>query len=127
YVGGAEHATLHLLYARFWHKFLFDIGLVSTPEPFKRLFNQGMVLSRSFQDENRKYYYAGEVELRDGSYFSRQGGQPIHSQIEKMSKSRKNGIPPEDVIAEHGADSLRLYEVFMGPLEDSVLWQTEGI
>jgi leucyl-tRNA synthetase len=94
YVGGAEHAVLHLLYARFWHKVLFDVGAVSTPEPFMRLVNQGMIL--------------GE----DG---------------EKMSKSRGNVINPDDVIREHGADALRLYEMFMGPLEQTKPWNTHGV
>jgi leucyl-tRNA synthetase len=127
YVGGAEHATLHLLYARFWHKVLFDLGYVSSPEPFRRLFNQGMVHSRSFRDQRGKYYYYYEVEERDGRWFTKEGDRPVQTQIEKMSKSRNNGIPPEEVVAAYGADSLRIYEVFMGPMEDSVLWQTDGI
>jgi leucyl-tRNA synthetase len=127
YVGGAEHATLHLLYARFWHKVLYDMGYVSTPEPFMRLFNQGMVLSRSFRNARGKYLYPREVAERDGEWFSLDEGEPVQTQIEKMSKSRYNVVSPEEVIAEHGADSLRIYEVFMGPMEDSVLWQTEGI
>jgi len=94
YVGGAEHAVLHLLYARFWHKVLFDIGVVSTPEPFMKLINQGMIL--------------GE----DG---------------EKMSKSRGNVINPDDVVREYGADTLRLYEMFMGPLEQTKPWNTRGV
>jgi leucyl-tRNA synthetase len=94
YIGGAEHAVLHLLYARFWHKVLFDLGYVSTVEPFQKLMNQGMIL--------------GE----DG---------------EKMSKSRGNVINPDDVVAEHGADGLRLYEMFMGPLEVDKPWSTTGI
>ncbi len=127
YVGGAEHATLHLLYARFWHKVLYDLGFVSTPEPFKRLFNQGMVHSRSYRDDRGKYYYPTEVFERDGEWFTKEGERPVRTQIEKMSKSRNNGIPPEEVIEAHGADSLRIYEVFMGPMEESVIWQTDGI
>ena len=86
-----------------------------------------MVLSRSFRDERGKYYFPGDVVERDGNWYSRDGQHRIETQVEKMSKSRNNGVPPEKVIAEYGADSLRLYEVFMGPMEDSVLWQTDGI
>ena len=94
YVGGAEHAVLHLLYARFWHKFLFDIGVVSTPEPFKKLFHQGMILG---------------------------------SNGEKMSKSRGNVVNPDDIVNNYGADSLRLFEMFAGPLEEAKPWSTNGI
>lgn len=127
YVGGAEHATLHLLYARFWHKFLFDLGYVSTPEPFRRLFNQGMVHSRSFRDDRGRYYYQNEVLEQNGRWFAKDTGVSLISQVEKMSKSRCNGIPPEEVISEYGADSLRIYEVFMGPMDESVLWQSDGL
>jgi len=127
YLGGAEHATLHLLYARFWHKVLYDLGYVSTPEPFHRLFNQGMILSRSFRDLRGKYHYPYEVEERDGQWFSRSTGELLETRIEKMSKSKCNGITPDEVIAEYGADSLRLYEMFLGPLESEAIWQTEQI
>jgi leucyl-tRNA synthetase len=128
YVGGIEHATLHLLYARFWHKVLYDAGYVSTSEPFKKLFNQGKVQARSFRDESGKYYYPNEVEERDGLFYSRQDGvTPLATRIEKMSKSRYNVVTPDEVVRMHGADSLRLYEVFMGPLEQNNLWQTDGL
>jgi leucyl-tRNA synthetase len=94
YIGGAEHAVLHLLYARFWHKFLYDIGVVPTKEPFQKLFNQGMILG-----ENN----------------------------EKMSKSKGNVVNPDEVVESHGADTLRLYEMFMGPLEASIAWSTNGL
>lgn len=94
YIGGAEHAVLHLLYARFWHKFLYDIGVVPTKEPFQKLFNQGMILG-----ENN----------------------------EKMSKSKGNVVNPDDIVESHGADTLRLYEMFMGPLEASIAWSTKGL
>lgn len=94
YIGGAEHAVLHLLYARFWHKFLYDIGVVSTKEPFQKLFNQGMILG-----ENN----------------------------EKMSKSKGNVVNPDEIVGTHGADTLRLYEMFMGPLEASIAWSTQGL
>jgi leucyl-tRNA synthetase len=127
YVGGIEHATLHLLYARFWHKVLYDRGLVSTTEPFQRLFNQGMVHSRSFRDDNGRYYYPEQVYEKDGAWFTKDGDIPLDSRIEKMSKSRYNVVRPEPVVQEYGADSLRLYEVFMGPLEGHAIWQTEGL
>jgi leucyl-tRNA synthetase len=128
YVGGIEHATLHLLYARFWHKVLYDAGYVSTSEPFKKLFNQGKVQARSFRDESGKYYYPHEVEQRDGQFYAKQGGvRPLATRIEKMSKSRYNVVTPDDVVDTHGADSLRLYEAFMGPLEQNNLWQTDGL
>lgn len=127
YVGGIEHATLHLLYARFWHKVLFDLGLVSTPEPFKRLFNQGMVHARSFRDAQGRYYYPEQVYEKDERWFAKEDDRPLDSRIEKMSKSRYNVLPPEPVVERYGADSLRLYEVFMGPLEGSAVWQTDGL
>jgi leucyl-tRNA synthetase len=127
YVGGAEHATLHLLYARFWHKFLFDIGVVSTPEPFSKLFNQGMIHATSYRDQAGKYYYPSEVEEASNSWRVRETGLPVVAQTEKMSKSKNNGVPPEDVIVEYGADALRIFEMFMGPVEDSGLWTGNGV
>ena len=126
YVGGAEHATLHLLYARFWHHVLHDLGLVSTREPFRQLFNQGMIHGTSYRDERGKFYYAHEVVETDGAFFT-QDGRPIVTRREKMSKSRFNVVNPEDMCAEYGADSLRLYELFMGPLEDGGDWETSGV
>ncbi|MEM9670533.1 MAG: class I tRNA ligase family protein [Pseudomonadota bacterium] len=127
YVGGAEHATLHLLYARFWHKFLYDLGVVTSPEPFKKLFNQGMVHSTSYRDASGKYYYPDEVTKSDNSWSVIATGDPVSAQVEKMSKSKCNGVPPEDVISEYGSDALRLYELFMGPIEDGGLWDGNGL
>jgi leucyl-tRNA synthetase len=127
YVGGVEHAVLHLLYARFWHKVLFDCGLVSTKEPFSKLFNQGMILAYSHQDEAGKYYGYDDVIEKDGKYVVKATGAPLKTQIEKMSKSRYNVVNPDDVIKDYGADALRLYELFMGPLEQVKPWQMAGV
>lgn len=127
YVGGAEHAVLHLLYARFWHKVLYDAGYVSTKEPFQKLFNQGMILAYSYQDEAGKYYYPEQVEKRDGEWVVKETGDAVHTQIEKMSKSRYNVVNPDTVVREQGADSMRLYEMFMGPLDRDKPWSEEGL
>lgn len=127
YVGGSEHATLHLLYARFWHKVLFDAGLVSTKEPFARLFHQGMIHKTAFRDENGKYHYAEDVEQRDGQYFVKGTDKKCTASFEKMSKSKYNVVNPDDMCNEHGADALRLYELFMGPLEEGTEWETAGV
>ncbi|QQG35039.1 MAG: leucine--tRNA ligase [Deltaproteobacteria bacterium] len=127
YVGGIEHAVLHLLYARFWHKVLFDIGIVNTKEPFLKLFNQGMILSRSFQDTFGKYLFVSEVYQKKDLFIKKSNNEVVVSQIEKMSKSRLNVINPDELIAQYGADSLRLYELFMGPLDQVKIWQTNGI
>lgn len=127
YIGGIEHAVLHLLYARFWHKVLFDCGVVHTKEPFQKLFNQGMILGQSFQDQAGKYYYPEEVEQKGTDYFTKNTGRPLKNQIEKMSKSRFNVISPDEVIDQFGADSMRLYEMFMGPLEQVKMWQMSGV
>ncbi len=127
YVGGVEHAVLHLLYARFWHKVLFDCGFVSTKEPFQKLFNQGMILAYSFKSEAGKYYSPQEVDDRDDGAFLKTTGEKLTKQIEKMSKSKFNVVNPDDVIEAHGADSLRLFELFMGPLEQVKPWQTTGV
>jgi len=121
YIGGAEHAVLHLLYARFWHKVLFDLGIVSTKEPFERLFNQGMVTYRSYRIPGGRYLTHDEAEKLQGE------GQELISQMEKMSKSRLNVVSPDEVIDEFGADSLRLYEMFMGPLDKEKVWNTDGV
>lgn len=127
YVGGVEHAVLHLLYSRFWHKVLFDCGLVSTKEPFKKLFNQGMILGISHRDTNGKFYLPEDVEYRDGKPFAKGTDTPLSAREEKMSKSRLNVVNPDDVVGAFGADSLRLYEMFMGPLEAVKPWQTNGV
>jgi leucyl-tRNA synthetase len=125
YVGGAEHAVLHLLYARFWHKVLFDIGVVSTKEPFQKLFNQGMILAFSYKDDGGKYYRPDEVVERDGRWFA--GEKAVSQQIEKMSKSRFNVVNADEVMDLYGADSMRLYEMFMGPLDVAKPWQMSGV
>ena len=127
YVGGTEHAVLHLLYARFWHKVLFDIGLVSTPEPFKKLYNQGMILAYSYRDASGKYFHPKDVEEKDGKAFTKSGGAPLDKQVEKMSKSKLNVVSPDEVIDEYGADAMRLYEMFMGPLDAVKPWQMNGV
>ncbi len=126
YVGGAEHAVLHLLYARFWHKVLFDLGHVGTPEPFGRLFHQGMLTAYAYQREDGSLVAVDQVEERDGAHHER-GGGPVTQVIAKMSKSLRNVINPDDVIAEYGADTFRLYEMSMGPLEASKPWNTRDI
>ena len=127
YIGGTEHAVLHLLYARFWHKVLYDCGLVSTNEPFQNLFNQGIILAESYQDDNGKYYYPHEVEKKGDEWFVKASGRPVNTQLEKMSKSKFNVVNPDDVIDQYGADSVRLYELFIGPLSVSTPWQTAGV
>ncbi|MEO8841960.1 MAG: leucine--tRNA ligase [Kofleriaceae bacterium] len=127
YVGGAEHAVLHLLYARFWHKVLFDAGLVSTKEPFQRLFNQGMIHKTSFRDAKGKYYTDAEVEQREGRWVAKATGESLETKLDKMSKSRYNVVNPDDMCAEFGADAMRMYELFMGPVEEGVEWETSGV
>jgi leucyl-tRNA synthetase len=127
YVGGNEHAVLHLLYARFWHKVLFDAGLVSTKEPFQRLFHQGMIHKTSFRDAKGKYYLDSEVEQRAGQWVVKATGEAVETKLDKMSKSKYNVVNPDDMCAEYGADAMRMYELFMGPLEDGVEWETTGV
>ena len=166
YVGGAEHAVLHLLYARFWHKVFFDLGLVHTREPFQKLVNQGMILGESFRyyDDNvdddpkaeTQLYSSDQVRISEEGPRSVDGdrvlkarwaasadvnvngesGNAFHAKfpdlalervMEKMSKSRGNVVNPDDVIQEFGADSMRLYEMFIGPLEKAAPWSTDGI
>ena len=128
YVGGAEHAVLHLLYARFWHKVLFDLGLVNTKEPFQRLVNQGMITSFAFQRKNKTLVPTDAVEETAPDVFiEKETGEKLERVIAKMSKSLKNVINPDDVIRDYGADSVRMYEMFMGPLEISKPWNTNGL
>jgi len=127
YVGGSEHAVLHLLYARFWHKVLYDAGLVSTKEPFPRLFHQGMIHKTSFKEASGKYHYDHEVEPRDGKWFVKGTDTVVETKLDKMSKSRYNVVNPDDMCAEYGADAMRMYELFMGPLEEGVEWETAGV
>lgn len=127
YIGGVEHAVLHLLYARFWHKVLYDVGVVSTKEPFQKLFNQGLVLANSYQDERGAYYYPHQVEERDDQWVVKETGAPVRTQVEKMSKSRYNVYSLDDVVDRYGADALRLYEIFIGPLSASGPWQMDGL
>lgn len=127
YVGGVEHAVLHLLYARFWHKVLYDCGYVHTLEPFKTLRNQGIIVARSFQDQHRAYVEPENVQEKEGKYFDKRTGEELSSQVEKMSKSKLNGISPDEIVEEFGADALRLYEMFMGPLEKEKIWNTDAV
>ena len=127
YIGGAEHAVLHLLYSRFWHKVLFDLGYVSTPEPFKKLFNQGMITADAFVDERGAYVDIREVETRDGEAVHVSSGKTLRRFSGKMGKRYKNGLPPEEVGDEFGVDTFRLYEMYMGPLDAGAPWSMEGI
>ena len=137
YVGGAEHAVLHLLYSRFWHKVLFDLGLVPTSEPFQKLVNQGMILGMAYKNARGVLIPMDHVEWKDGKPFGPKNwgmeGADLTELEEltefpaKMSKSLKNVVNPDDVIRDYGADSLRLYEMFMGPLQVVKPWQTSGV
>jgi leucyl-tRNA synthetase len=125
YVGGVEHAVLHLLYARFWHKVLFDLGHVSSPEPYHRLFNQGYILAAAFQDERGMYVDAFGVEERDGGHFFE--GRRVTREYGKMGKSLKNAVAPDEVCGDYGADTLRLYLMSMGPLDASRPWESKDV
>lgn len=127
YIGGAEHAVLHLLYSRFWHKVLFDLGIVSTDEPYQRLFNQGMILAFAYETESGSKISGDLVEEREGKYFHKETGAKLRQIVAKMSKSLKNVINPDDVTSKYGADSLRLYEMFMGPLDVTKPWDEKGV
>jgi len=127
YVGGVEHAVLHLLYARFWHKVLYDCGYVQTLEPFQTLRNQGLLVARSYQNSSKAYIEPEHVEEKEGKYYDKRSGELLTSQIDKMSKSKLNGVSPDEIIEEFGADTLRLYEMFMGPLEKEKIWNTDAL
>jgi leucyl-tRNA synthetase len=126
YVGGVEHAVLHLLYSRFWHKVLYDLGYVSTKEPFKRLFNQGYILADAYLDERGMYVPAAEVHREADGGFAYHGA-PVSPRAGKMGKSLKNAVTPDDIYAAYGADTLRLYEMAMGPLDADRPWQTDDM
>ncbi|MEU8818164.1 leucine--tRNA ligase [Actinoplanes sp. NPDC048796] len=125
YVGGVEHAVLHLLYARFWHKVLYDLGHVSSFEPFRKLFNQGYIQAYAFQDERGFYVPAEEVVERDGKYFY--GEQEVTRSYGKMGKSLKNVVTPDEMCDQYGADTFRVYEMAMGPLDVSRPWETRAV
>ncbi|HEY9374670.1 leucine--tRNA ligase [Streptomyces sp.] len=125
YVGGAEHAVLHLLYARFWSKMLFDLGHVSSAEPFHKLYNQGMIQAFVYRDARGIAVPAAEVEERDGGFFHE--GEKVSRVLGKMGKSLKNAVTPDEISAEYGADTLRLYEMAMGPLDVSRPWDTRAV
>jgi leucyl-tRNA synthetase len=125
YVGGVEHAVLHLLYARFWHKVLFDLGHVSSEEPFHRLFNQGYIQAYAYRDARGQAVPAAEVEERNGSYFW--NDEQVSREYGKMGKSLKNIVTPDEMYDEYGADTFRLYEMSTGPLEASRPWNTRDV
>ncbi len=128
YMGGSEHAVGHLLYARFWHKVLFDLGEVSTPEPFGRLFHQGMITAFAYQRPDKSLCPNDQAEeVSEGRFVERSTGVTLTPIVAKMSKSLKNVVNPDDVIAEYGADTFRLYEMYMGPLEASKPWNPRDI
>ncbi|MGG7100648.1 leucine--tRNA ligase [Rhodococcus sp. 24CO] len=125
YVGGVEHAVLHLLYSRFWHKVLFDLGYVSSSEPYRRLYNQGYIQAFAYTDARGVYVPAEEVVERDGKYFY--DGAEVNREYGKMGKSLKNAVAPDEICAEFGADTLRVYEMSMGPLDTSRPWATKDV
>lgn len=127
YVGGMEHAVLHLLYARFWHKVLFDLGLVSSSEPFQRLFNQGMLTAFAYKDSTGRLVPSDEIEESGDKMVTKAGGDELEQVIAKMSKSLKNVVNPDAVIEEYGCDTFRLYEMFMGPLAESKPWNPRDV
>ncbi len=126
YVGGVEHAVLHLLYSRFWHKVLFDLGHVSSVEPFHKLFNQGYIQAYAFKDARGVYVQASEVEGDEQSGFTWQG-EPVTREYGKMGKSLKNMVTPDDMYDAYGADTFRVYEMSMGPLDLSRPWETRAV
>ncbi|ROP29218.1 leucyl-tRNA synthetase [Couchioplanes caeruleus] len=125
YVGGVEHAVLHLLYARFWHKVLFDLGHVSSFEPFRKLFNQGYIQAYAYRDARGVIVPAGEVVERDGKWFH--GEQEVAREYGKMGKSLKNVVTPDEMSEQYGADTFRVYEMAMGPLDVSRPWETRAV
>ena len=131
YVGGAEHAVLHLLYARFWHKALFDLGELATPEPFQKLYHQGLILSHAYQRADKSLVPTDMVKIRGTEdapeYVETETGDPVTQIVTKMSKSLKNVVNPDEIIADFGADSFRLYEMYMGPLDQSKPWDSRAI
>lgn len=128
YIGGVEHAVMHLLYARFFHKALRDLGLVSTNEPFKRLLTQGMVLGPSFYSANKnKYLFATDVRFEGEKAFDKETGEELAVKVEKMSKSKNNGVDPLHIIAKYGADTARLFTMFAAPPEKELEWNENGL
>ena len=128
YIGGIEHAVMHLLYARFFHKSLRDLGYVDTNEPFKRLLTQGMVLGPSYYSQNeRRYLFPREVEMKDGKPVSKETGEELATKVEKMSKSKNNGVDPEEIVKEYGSDSSRVFTLFAAPPEKELEWNMNGL
>ncbi|WP_374206018.1 leucine--tRNA ligase [Gordonia zhenghanii] len=131
YIGGMEHAVLHLLYSRFWHKVLFDLGYVSSVEPYRRLFNQGMIQAFAYTDSRGVYVPADEVVERDGKFFYQReessAEEEVSQEYGKMGKSLKNSVAPDDICRDYGADTLRVYEMSMGPLDQSRPWATKDV
>ena len=127
YIGGVEHAVLHLLYARFWHKVLYDLGVVSTLDPFQKLYNQGMILSFAYQDARGAIVPVTEAEKTGDGFRHKRTGEPLEQVVAKMSKALHNVVNPDEVIREYGADALRLYEMYMGPLADSKVWNPRDV
>ena len=128
YIGGIEHAVMHLLYARFFHKVFRDLGYLDTNEPFKNLLTQGMVLDYSYYSNNeRRYLFRDEVEMKDGNPISKKTGEILVSKLEKMSKSKNNGLDPESIIREYGADATRLFSLFAAPPEKELEWNMNGV
>jgi leucyl-tRNA synthetase len=125
YVGGVEHAVLHLLYARFWHKVLHDLGHISSEEPFRQLYNQGYIQAYAYTDARGMYVDAEDVVERDGRYFH--GDQEVNREYGKMGKSLKNVVTPDEMCENYGADTFRVYEMSMGPLDVSRPWDTRAV
>lgn len=125
YIGGVEHAVLHLLYSRFWHKVLFDLGYVTSREPYRKLFNQGMIQAYAYTDSRGVYVPAEEVTEENGEFSY--NGEKVRQEYGKMGKSLKNSVAPDDICRDYGADTLRVYEMFMGPLDQSRPWATKDV